>query len=291
MERIWRQDIFRASDGINPVQMAQRYPNPWLRRFKAVTPRRRALTFLERRIFERGGARFVMTNSRLVRDQVLHHYRVSEDRVRVMYNSVDTSRFNPAARERLGAPLRRRYGIGPEDRLILFAGNEFRLKGLSVLLEAVAGLDARKIRIIVAGSDSAAPYRSRARRLGLGDAVVFAGYQKALEGFYGAADLFVLPTRYDPFANVCLEAMACGTPVMTTRMNGVSEVIETGRDGFVLRDVSVGELTASLRAYLAVDDPRALGARACQKASSFTMEAHMRDLLALYADVIEDKRG
>ncbi|HPB70138.1 MAG: glycosyltransferase family 4 protein [Syntrophales bacterium] len=291
MERIWRQDIFRASDGINPVQMAQRYPNPWLRRFKAVTPRRRALTFLERRIFERRGARFIMTNSRLVRDQVLRHYRVSEDRVRVIYNSVDTSRFNPNVRGRLGAPLRRRYGIGPEERLILFAGNEFKLKGLSVLLEAVAGLGAPNIRIIVAGSDSADPYRSRARRLGLGEAVVFVGYQKALEGFYGAADLFALPTRYDPFANVCLEAMACGTPVVTTRMNGVSEVIETGRDGFVLRDVSVAELTASLRAYLAVDDPRVLGARACQKAASFTMEAHMRDLLALYADVIEDKRS
>ncbi len=290
MERIWDQDIFRASDGINPVQMEQRYPNLLIRSFKTITPRRRALTYLEKKIFCRNGARFIMTNSALVKDQIRNHYGVSGDRIHVIYNSVNSQRYNLSDRDRFRREIRLRYDVGDHDTLLLFVGNGFRLKGLPVVMEAMAGLNNPQIKLMVAGSDPIAPYQRWANRTGLGDSVIFLGYQADLEQFYGAADLFVLPTQYDPFANVCLEAMACGTPVITTRMNGVSEIIVHGHDGYVLWTRDPKELSARILDFLALTDRPAMANRAAEKAAAFTMDAHMQQLVALYKRVSEEKR-
>jgi UDP-glucose:(heptosyl)LPS alpha-1,3-glucosyltransferase len=290
MERIWDQDIFRASDGINPVQMEERYPNPLVRRFKAITPRRQALTYLEKRIFCKNGARFIMTNSNLVKDQILHHYGVSPDKIHVIYNSVDLERYNLSVKDRFRNAIRTQYGIGENDLLIFFVGNGFQLKGLPILLEALANLRPCKIRLMVAGSDPIAPYRHWVEQNALGDATTFLGYQTGLERFYGAADLLVLPTQYDPFANVCLEAMACGTPVITTRMNGVSEIIEDGYDGFVLNSRNVVELSTRIRDFLTIPDKLIMMEHAAEKAKTFTMEKHMQQLINLYNLVYEGKR-
>ena len=290
MERIWDQDIFRASDGINPVQMEQRYPNLLIRSFKTITPRRRALTYLEKKIFCRNGARFIMTNSALVKDQIRNHYGVSGDRIHVIYNSVNSQRYNLSARDRFRREIRLRYDVGDHDTLFFFVGNGFRLKGLPVVMEAMAGLNNPQIKLMVAGSDPIAPYQRWANRTGLGDSVIFLGYQADLEQFYGAADLFVLPTQYDPFANVCLEAMACGTPVVTTRMNGVSEIIVHGCDGYVLQTRDPEELSARILDFLALTDRSAMATRAAEKAAAFTMDAHMQQLVALYKRVSEEKR-
>jgi len=290
MERIWDQDIFRASDGINPVQMALRYPNPFVRGFKAVTPRRQVLTRLENRIFRKNGARFIMTNSKLVKDQIRHYYGVSPDRIRVIYNSVDLQRFNISVKDRFREAIRTQYGIGESDRVIFFVGNGFQLKGLPILMEALSGLQNNRLRLVVAGSDPIGPHQRWAQKNGIGDRTIFLGYQTGLERFYGAADLFILPTRYDPFANVCLEAMACGTPVITTRMNGVSEIIKHGYDGFVLNNRDVEELSSRILDFLRLSDRSLMGERAATKAQSFTMEKHMQHLTDLYTLVREEKR-
>jgi len=290
MERICDQDIFRASDGINPVQMELRYPNPFVRSFKAVTPRRQALAWLENRIFHKNGARFIMTNSNLVKDQIQRYYGVSPDRIHVIYNSVDHQRFNISAKDRFRKAIRTQYGIDENDLLIFFVGNGFQLKGLPILLEALAGLKNRKIKLMVAGEDPIGPHQRWAQKNGIGDTTIFLGYQTGLERFYGAADLFVLPTRYDPFANVCLEAMACGTPVITTRTNGVSEIIENGCDGFVLNNRDAKELSSRILDFLRLSDRSVMMGQAAGKAQSFTMQKHMCQLADLYTLVCEEKK-
>jgi UDP-glucose:(heptosyl)LPS alpha-1,3-glucosyltransferase len=290
MERIWTQDIFRASDGINPVQMLERYPHPLVRRLKAAGPRRQALTLLEKRIFERGGARFIMTNSNLVKDQICRFYRISPERIVVIYNSVDHQRFNLAVRERFREKLRRHHGVGDPDLLLLFAGNDFQRKGLDILLEAMARVPSAKIRLLVAGSDPIAAYRRRAVQNGLGDRVLFLGHMEALESLYAAADLLVLPTRYDAFSNVCLEAMACGTPVITTRTNGASEIVGNGQNGWLLSTWKAEELAARIRDFMALSDRSPMGQRAVEAAGPFTSERYMERLFHLYEAVLEAKR-
>ena len=289
MERIWTQDIFRASDGINPIQMQEKYPNRCWRAFKAAGPRRQVLTLLERRIFQKGGARWIMTNSMLVRNQIIRYYGVADDKIAVIYNSVDTERFNVSTKSVFRQRIRDRFGIAPAERLILFMGNDFQRKGLALLLEAVAGLEDTGIRVLVAGSDAPGRYRRLAMQIGIGDRVLFIGHHKQVEELYGAADLFVLPTRYDAFANVCLEAMACGTPVITTRSNGAAEIIEGAAQGYVLETWEAQELAARIREAFRDGGLETMGAAAARKAATFTMDRYMQSIMALYNKVCEAK--
>ena len=92
MERVFEQDIYRVSDGINPVQVKQRYANPRVRKIKNAGPRRQVMNYLEKKIFVNGGCRRIMTNSNLIKTHILQHYPVDPGKISVIYNGVDTDR-------------------------------------------------------------------------------------------------------------------------------------------------------------------------------------------------------
>jgi UDP-glucose:(heptosyl)LPS alpha-1,3-glucosyltransferase len=95
--------------------------------------------------------------------------------------------------------------------------------------------DCPQARLLIAGYDSAQRhFENQAEQLGLAQHVTFAGGRRDPEGVFAAADLYVLPTRYDPFANTTLEAMASGVPVITTEQNGASEIMEHRVHGSIL---------------------------------------------------------
>ena len=290
MERIWQQDIYRASDGINPVQMLQKYPNIWVRRLKSAGPRRRILALLEKRIFLKGGCRFVVTNSRLVKNQIMKYYNVPSEKIHVIYNSVDMNRFSPENRPDCRLKIRNRHGIDPQKRIVFFAGNNFKLKGLQMLLEAVAILGQKNVCVMVAGGDPIKAYEKRSEKLGIRDQVVFLGRVSNPEQYYRAADIFVLPTRYDAFANVCLEAMACGTPVITTQSNGAAEIIKDNMTGYVLKTQESRELSSRMKAFMERGDRKRMSEQAASTAARFTSERSMDRLIQLYHQVREAKR-
>ena len=285
MERILFQDIFRASDGINPVQMRERYSNPAVRKLKAMGPRRLALAFLEGRIFRNRGCRFVMTNSQLVKDQIIEYYQVNPEKIVVIYNSVDDTKFRPELKDVYRSAVRNKYGIRSDELLLLFVGNDFRRKGLQILLTAMTIRKNPWLRLMVVGSDRTAPYLRWAARNGLDKQVLFLGSHHDIHKFYAACDVFVLPTRYDAFANSCLEAMACGVPVITTCSNGASEIIENGKQGYLLRKWDPEELAERIRALECRTDRAAIGESGAIKAKNFTMASYMTQLTALYERV------
>jgi UDP-glucose:(heptosyl)LPS alpha-1,3-glucosyltransferase len=120
--------------------------------------------------------------------------------------------------------------------------------------------------------------------------VLFLGSTGEVEKFYAASDLFVLPTLYDAFSNVCLEAMACGTPVITSRNNGASELIRDGEEGYVLERHEVGELVEKVRLSLSAEKRATMGGRAAIKADGFAVEKHFAALLGLYQEIMDLKR-
>jgi UDP-glucose:(heptosyl)LPS alpha-1,3-glucosyltransferase len=289
MERIWTQDIYRTSDSINPVQMKSKYHNKMIYLFKAAGPRRQVLSFLERRIFQEGGAKFILAISNLVKTQIMEHYQVPEEKIVVIYNSVDTNRFNQSLTELFKKEIREQFGVGPKEKLILFMGNNYKLKGLSLLLKALVSLKAEAFKLLVAGTDLAAPYMRFAAQNGIGDKVRFIGYHKYPERLYAAADLFVFPSSDDTFGNVCLEAMACGVPVIASKMAGASEIIDQGINGYVLNTLGSEELSARIREVLHRGDYSMMRMEAAKKAAEFTIERHMKQLCSLYARVREMK--
>ena len=282
MERTFYQDIFRVSDGINPVQMQQRYPNPTIRRIKAAGPRRIVLTYLERKIFLQDGCRAVMTNSKLIRQNILDHYKINPDKINVIYNGVDTDRFYPGIKKSFRDPVRASLNILPQEIAMLFISNDFKLKQLSLILQAMLILKDVFYKLIVIGSGNAVPYRRWAEKHGLENHVLFLGPQKKIEKYYAASDIFVLPTLYDAFANVCLEAMASGIPVLTTDTNGAAELIRDGIQGYVLKTSDARELADRLVQIRSVSERTRMGMKAAQTASAFTLDKHLSELLSLY---------
>ncbi|SPD72247.1 Glycosyl transferase group 1 [uncultured Desulfobacterium sp.] len=289
MDRTLYQDIYRASDGIVPVHLEQGYPNPALRRLKAVGPRRLALLYLEKRIFGDHGTKIIQTNSQLVKGHIINYYHVHPDRIRVIYNGIDTERFFPGVRDIHRESVRKLYRIRENEILILFVSNDHRRKGLQNLLEGINKLQNKNIRLMVIGQGKGALGKWIEKNIP-GDRILFVGHKNDMERYYGAADIFVLPTRYDAFANVCLEAMACGLPVITTMNNGASELIRDGENGFVLKEGSPDEIRDRIEALRSKEYRLQMGKKAADKAKGFTVEGNCSKVIGLYDELADRTR-
>lgn len=156
----------------------------------------------------------------------LEELGVDGRRIAVLYNGVDPSRFYPVPQPQ----ARRELGYAEEDRIILFVGNVQASKGCMELVQAFAKLRQRvprlKLVFVGAGPQHKA-LASQCSTLGMAGDVTFAGRlaHDQIVRWFGAADVFCLPSHAEGVPNVVLEAMACGTPVVATRVGGIPEVL------------------------------------------------------------------
>jgi len=249
LERILNPQVYRAGDGCHREWLARRAPyRPvWDRAGQHLSLFHQTMLQMERRLFAFPGLERVIANSRQVRDEIIRHYGVDPARIRVIYNGLDRERFKPlAAGER--AELRHRLGAPENGAIVLFVGSGFERKGLSYLLQAFGRLKDNTHHLWVVGKGHIAPYRRLAERLGLADRVRFWGPVRETAPYYQAATVLALPTLYDPCSNVVLEALACGTPVVTTAANGAAEFLTPGENGAIMPQP---EAIAGLREALA----------------------------------------
>ena len=286
-ERISCCDIYRAGDGVHREWLRQRgRALGGLRRFLiAANPYHRYLLRAEKKLFHSPRLRAVICNSRMVRDEIREHFGIPADKLRVIYNGVDTARFHPELRSHRRA-VRGQYAIPEDATLFVFVGAGFVRKGLRYVLEAMAQLPDSAFLLVV-GKDKRAPAFVRlARQLGIAARVRFAGAQREAAPFYGAADALVLPTLYDPFPNVIMEAMAAGLPVVTSMKCGAAELIENGKNGFVCDALDNAGLVAAMRSLLDPERRKRIGAAARQTAEPMTLEAMSNELMQLYRELI-----
>ena len=161
----------------------------------------------------------------MVKREAQEFYGYPAHQIDVVPNGVPLADFRPDPEARR---LRRKIlQLGEDDLAVLFVGSGWERKGLRVAVQAVQSLG-ENARLLVAG-------RGR-RSMASGRGVQRLGAVLDLPSLYAAADIFLLPTLYDPFSNACLEALAAGLPVITTRANGFSETIEHGVHGSVVDD-------------------------------------------------------
>ena len=179
-----------------------------------------------------------------------------------------------------------------EEKILLFVGSGFRRKGLFFLLKALpAILEKFKVRLNVIGEGNQEKATRLARRLGVGSRVSFIGPVKDPGPYYQGADVFVLPSLYEPFSNACLEAMSRGLPVVTSEMNGASEAILSGVNGIVVREpADLMSLAQAVNQALRMN-PEDVGALHRQNLVRHTWERHIEELLKLYGQVIEIKNS
>jgi|WetSurMetagenome_2_1015567.scaffolds.fasta_scaffold04467_7 UDP-glucose:(heptosyl)LPS alpha-1,3-glucosyltransferase len=272
-ERTEHQDIYRAGDGCHRAWLDIRSGvEPLYRRLSfSINPFHRYTLALEAKIFS--DTPLIIVNSEMVKKQIQRYYGAPDEKITVAYNGVDLDVYSPANKSGCGKAMRGKHGIRDEDRALLFVGSGFGRKGVATLIKALPGVVRHipeRVVALIAGKGDSGHYRELAQRVGVSDNVIFTGAQPEIAGYYAAADIFVLPTLYDPFSNACLEAMASGLPVITTRNNGVAEIIEQGREGFVTESLTDPE-ELSGRIILALRDAEAMGVRARAKAEQFSI--------------------
>ncbi len=186
-------------------------------------------------------------------------YPACAHRVVAVINGVDTDHFDPEPFARAGRDARAKLGLDGAYVGLLIARN-LALKGLETALEAltrpeVAGLEP-SFRLIVAGARPSRRLRQRAKQLGVDDRLSIVEDAADPRPLYAAADVLVHPTWYDPCSLVCLEALSMGTPVVTTPINGVRDVMGQ-RGGIVIEEPGNPEALAVALRVLADDDLRA----------------------------------
>lgn len=293
LSRVDGLDTFRLTERLQKHWVNMYYRNPVSRWLQHLNPRHRLVFDLEQRIFGPGGVRRVIVQSRLDARLLREYFGVDDSRICQIINGVDTTTFHPGVRSERAA-VREEWNIEADVPLLVFASMDFRGKGLDTVIEALARLKHAETRLLVLGQGSTTSFARKARALGIERRVIFAGRQSAIQRFYGAADLFVLPTIYEPFPNVNLEAMACGTPVITTATAGGAEIIHEGANGYLIPDAWAVDLLAErIDDHLSLPWSRKQSMHdACwDSASRLRIVDNAQKVAAMFEDILREKHA
>jgi UDP-glucose:(heptosyl)LPS alpha-1,3-glucosyltransferase len=285
-ERIPGCDIFRAGDGVHRVWLDERLRTGGAAERLAIATNRyhRYVLDAEARLFASPDLKAVICISQMVREDVRAHFRIPDDRLHVIYNAVDPREFNPGVRADRAA-TRARLGLADNDVAYLLVGSGYARKGVPAAIRALARLR-RHARLVVVGRDkNARRYETLATQAGVADRVVFAGPQQDPRPYYGAADVFVLPTLYDPLSNAVLEALACGLPVITSTRCGAGELVTAADAGWRCDAIDDRALAEHMETLLDAREREPRAARALEAVAGLTPNAMTERLLGLYQSV------
>jgi UDP-glucose:(heptosyl)LPS alpha-1,3-glucosyltransferase len=180
--------------------------------------------------------------------------------------------------------VRAAAGIPADAYTLLFVGSGFARKGLATAIEAFAAFGDRASRLLVLGKGDVREYQALAARLGVAERVVWLGARADPERWYAGADVVVLPSRYEPFGNVHLEALASGVPVIASARAGGAEVITEGVTGAVVKPTDAGAIAAALERFRErrEDDVAQAARRAVEP---YTYAAQVNGFAQVYAQV------
>jgi UDP-glucose:(heptosyl)LPS alpha-1,3-glucosyltransferase len=275
-------DVIRSGGGahVSYLRAARKWRGALGALAMRLSPYHRAQMLIERRAFRNRSLKQVIAVSNCVRDDLIREFGITPDKVVTLYNGVDLNRFRPAAGPSDRASIRQNLVIPASARVIAFVGNGFARKGLGFLIEAWPLVRGGAF-LIVAGADRQSDkFIRRAQALNVSSRVVFTGPQPDVERIFHAADAFALPSLFEPFGNVVMEALASGLPAMTSAYSGVAELIPASMRGFrVDHPEDVGEIALRLGALF--DAPASLAAEARATAEKYTWSRYATELNAL----------
>ncbi len=289
----WYSDVLQSEDGSRLAQWEQKLMllPPWARPIKRgmirVLPRYRDFRRLMARQFGEPH-RIVLAVSKMCARDYRRFHNVPAERIRLVYHGTDNERFSPLHRDRWRGPIREKLGVNEDEVMYLFVGHDYLRKGLSTAIRATGRLvrEGLPVRLVVLGGNGPGRYGRLARRCGAGGAVTFAGRSDDPVPYYSAADVFVLPTFYDPCSLSVSEAAACGLPSVTTRHNGAGELLSEGIDGYVLSDPADDAALAG-RMHTLLDPWRRerMGIAARQLALEYTWDRNCDEITAVYREI------
>lgn len=243
-ERVWECDYYRAGDGVHQAWLDRihEHDGPYRPSSRGSGSKNAQLIKLENELFRPDSKSVIITSSEFVRHEILQYYGKASDQVHIIYNG-----YKPPAKK--GDPrneIRKKLGFDEHALMLLFSGSGWERKGLAYAIKAAALLQHEGVRLFVTG-------KGKSRGMPRGP-VTYLDQVEDISQYYDAADLFILPTLYDPFSNACLEAACHGLPVITTTANGFAELMVPTQHGEVLENpADVEKLGEAIISWLSAD--------------------------------------
>lgn len=214
LERISCPDIYRAGDGVHKVFLQ-------IEKKSKFNPLHLVYLYLEKRCFT--NSKMIIANSNMVKNEIVSTYNIDEKKIKVIYNGFPLEKFD---KEKSKENLEKEFSFDLKEKIILYVGSGFKRKGVKEFLEILSKLKNKNFRAFIIGKEKKMDsYKILAKNLGLENKVVFTGARSDVKDFYTMSDIFLFPTRYEPFSNVVLEAMNYENVVITTKQNGASEIL------------------------------------------------------------------
>ena len=256
-------------------------------------PKYRALRANEIMQFADEHRHFIAVSQRVANDMI-HYYPQVRDRCHVVHRGIDLGKFNLENIDKIRLSASTKFRTGKDGLVFLFISNNYRLKGLYDLIKALPSVRKglhKPFQLLVIGRGREGPYRRLAFKMGVADCIRFLGATENVLEVYAASDLLIHPSYYDSFGNVCLEAMACGLPVVVSKNSGVSEIMKDG-DGAVLIDMPCACSQLAEAIIQAADPDFREAARLTQsrRARAFPIENNFNEMLCLFEMIARTKK-
>lgn len=241
LDRNRLQTHLRAGNGVHAAFLKSRVLTEGYCKWALcqINPLHRKIIELEKSAFESPVLQTLFTNSNMVKQEVLQHYQVDASKIKVVHNGVEWHEMQSDFDESLTnkTKLAHQLGLNASSFHFLFIGNGYLRKGLKQLLKGFASLSEKDIHLSILGKENRIEeYKRLAYDLNISSQVTFFGVQKDPRPFYQIADALIIPSFYDPFANVTVEALAMGLFVISSKTNGGSEVL-TDENGILIEDL------------------------------------------------------
>ncbi len=236
-------------------------------------------------------ADLIIASSPHEREAMVRFYEAPRDRIRVVPCGVDLSLFRPLD---IGES-RKKLGLNGE-KVIIYVGRVEPIKGLDLLLKSAAIMEGREaLKVLIVGGnlsqeEEVQKLKDLADELGVANITEFVGIvdQKHLPMYYSAADVCVLPSHYESFGLAALESLACGTPVVATRVGGLPAVVQHGRNGYLMPWRCPEPFANSMEVILYSEGlQRSMSVEARKRAEGMGWENVARETLQLYSLVCE----
>ena len=285
-------DVMRSggSAHISYLRAARQWRGAFEWRAMRASPYHRAQMFIERRGFASPHLKAAIAVSNLVRDDLMREFHLPIKKVVTLYNGVDLERFTPPRDDSARREMRSALVITSGAPLVAFVGNGFGRKGLRFLIEAWPKVW-RDAHLLVVGVDrKTRGYQREAIRLGVGARIHFAGAMPDVARVFHGIDAFALPSLFEPFGNVVMEAMASGLPVLSSAQSGASELLPESMRRFVVHiPTEATEIAEKMNALLDANGELRASARAT--AERYSWQNYAGKLNAIIAALASDRRG
>jgi len=300
--RCLAMNVFNPHGGVEKAYLNQEfssisnrfyYAYKFLKRY--LSPEHYLKVWIQKKQYQGSQVKKIIAISQMVKDDIIRCYGVPEEKIAVIFNCVDLDRFHPKNSSIFRNSKRAELGINEETIVLIFAGNNYRLKGLQPLLEALALMRRcfpdQPLRLLIAGRGQISCYRRMARRLGVEDLTLFLGPVGDMEQYYAMSDIYVHPTFYDSCSLTVLEALASGLPVVTSRFNGAADAIIPDKAGRVLQDpADVDSLAESIAYYFEKSRRDEARVFARQEMEKYSPTFNVEETLRVYYEIASGSR-